>query len=179
MNFNSMIETERLIIRRFKPEDWKDLHEYLSDETVVRFEPYDPFTEDESKLEAIRRSEDESFFAVTLKDTGKVIGNLYFGKGDFDTYEIGYVFHANYWGQGFATESANALMNYAFDTGKVRRIIAECNPENTSSWKLLERLKMRREGHLLKNIYFFTDEKNQPIWQDTYQYAILANEWKE
>lgn len=179
MNFNSMIETERLIIRRFKPEDWKDLHEYLSDETVVRFEPYDPFTEDESKSESIRRSGDESFFAVTLKDTGKVIGNLYFGKGDFDTYEIGYVFHANYWGQGFATESTNALMNYAFHTGKVRRIIAECNPENTSSWKLLERLKMRREGHLLKNIYFFTDEKNQPIWQDTYQYAILVSEWKE
>lgn len=57
-----------------------------------------------------------------------------------------------------------------------RRIIAMCSPKNDSSWKLLERLKMRREGLLLKNVYFKTDENNKPIWLDTYEYAILVSE---
>ncbi|MEG1255083.1 GNAT family protein [Clostridium sp.] len=51
-----------------------------------------------------------------------------------------------------------------------------CSAENEESWKVLERLKMRREGHLFKNIYFKVDENNKPIWLDTYEYAILASE---
>lgn len=61
----------------------------------------------------------------------------------------------------------------------VRRVVAMCNPENISSWKLLERLKMRRKGHLLKNIYFKVDENGEPIWIDTYEYGILADEWSK
>lgn len=52
-----------------------------------------------------------------------------------------------------------------------------CNPENTALWKLLERLNMRREGHLQKNIFFKYDEKRKPIWNDTYEYAVLSDEW--
>ncbi|MDZ5034798.1 N-acetyltransferase, partial [Clostridium perfringens] len=50
-------------------------------------------------------------------------------------------------------------------------------PKNEHSWKLLERLHMRREGLLLKNIYFKTDINGEPIWLDTYEYAILKKEW--
>lgn len=70
-------------------------------------------------------------------------------------------------------------MNYAFKEWKVRRIIATCNPKNEPSWRLLERLNMRREGHLRKNIYFKANNNNEPIWQDTYEYAILASEWEK
>ena len=52
-----------------------------------------------------------------------------------------------------------------------------CNPKNERSWKLLERLHMRREGLLLQNIYFETDRNGAPIWLDTYEYAILKEEW--
>ena len=51
-----------------------------------------------------------------------------------------------------------------------------CNPVNTTSWRLLERLGMRREGHLIQNIYFKKDENGEPIWSDTFEYAILKNE---
>ncbi|OOM81047.1 hypothetical protein CLPUN_12070 [Clostridium puniceum] len=68
-------------------------------------------------------------------------------------------------------------MEYAFKELNVRRIIARCDPKNPPSWKLLERLKMRREGHLRQNIYFFKDEKDEPIWKDTYEYGILKSEW--
>lgn len=170
------ITTERLIIRRFTPDDWKDLHEYLSDEKVVFYEPYDVFSEDDCKQEAINRADNEAFWAVCLKNN-KVIGNLYLGKQDFNTFELGYVFNEKYHNYGYATESAKAIISYAFNELKARRIIAMCNPKNTSSWKLLERLGMRREGYLIQNIYFKKDKNNRPIWLDTYEYAILCNEW--
>ncbi len=173
-------ETDRLVIRRFRPEDWKDLYEYLSDEKVVKYEPYDVFDEEACKLEAENRSKNGAFWAVSLKESGKVIGNVYFQQQeptDFMTWEIGYVFNSGYYGKGYAAESCRKLIDYGFVEKNARRIIAMCNPQNSPSWKLLERLGMRREGHLLKNIYFKKDELGNPIWTDTYEYAILAEEW--
>lgn len=86
-------------------------------------------------------------------------------------------FTPKYYGKGYATESCRAIIDYGFRELKVRRVVAMCNPDNISSWKLLERLKMRREGHHLKNIYFKEDENGKPIWNDTYEYAVLADEW--
>lgn len=123
------IVTERLLMRRFMADDWKDLYEYLSDEKVVKYEPYNVFTEVDCKQEAIKRSNNEAYWAICLKNNNKLVGNIYFEKQDFQT------------------------------------------------WRLLERLKMRREGVLKKNIYFKTDEDNNPIWADTYEYAILSDEW--
>lgn len=170
------ILTERLIIRRFTENDWEGLYEYLSDEDVVRYEPYMPYTKEEAKQETINRSQNNDFWAVCLKD-GKLIGNIYFSKGEFDTGEIGYVFNKAYQGLGYATESAKVIVDYAFNELNIRRIIAVCNPLNESSWKLLERLKMRREGTLIQNIYFKKDSNGCPIWSDTYEYAILKSEW--
>ena len=170
------IVTDRLIIRRYQENDWQDLYEYLSDKEVVIFEPYDVYSENQAKEEALYRSRNESFYAVCLKENEKLIGNLYLDKGGFDTWELGYVFNKQYQGQGYATESAKALLDYAFAHLGARRIIAMCNPKNQNSWKLLERLNMRREGLLLQNIYFKTDSNGEPIWVDTYEYAILKTE---
>ena len=186
------IVTDRLVIRRFKPNDWQDLYEYLSDEEVVKFEPYDVFSENQAIEEAMRRSQDESFYAVCLKEKVKVkerdgnqdqdhlklIGNLYFAKGEFNTWEFGYVFNSKYQGLGYATESAKALLEHAFMHLGARRILAHCSPKNDSSWKLLERLHMRREGLFLQNVYFKTDHNDEPIWLDSYQYALLKTEWR-
>lgn len=171
------IQTERLNIRKFESNDWKDLHEYFSNEEVLKFEPYKPFSEEESKREAIRRTTDFRFWAVCLRENNKLIGNIYFAEQDFDTWEIGYVFNLKYSGNGYATESCRAIMNYAFKELNARRVVAMCDPKNESSWRLLERLNMRREGHLKENIYFFKDENNSPIWKDTYEYGILEKEW--
>lgn len=171
------MQTERLLIRRFTPDDWQDLYAYLSQETVVKYEPYEVFTEDLSKQEAIRRSGDNNFWAVCLKDCGKLIGNLYLSKQEFDTWELGYVFNLDYHGKGYATEAARTVVNDIFKNHNARRVIAMCNPLNEPSWKLLERLGMRREGHLHQNIYFKKNPTGCPIWQDTYEYGILAEEW--
>jgi len=172
-----MIETERLHIRRFRPEDWRDLHEYLSDPEVVLYEPYGVFSEDQCRLEAASRADNSAFWAVCLRDSGKLIGNIYLHKADFDTWELGYVFNRAFQGLGYAAESAKAVMLRAFHEWHARRIVAMCNPENQRSWTLLERLGMRREGHFRQNIYFKRDSNDNPIWQDTYQYAVLSEEW--
>ncbi len=169
--------TERLYIRRFRESDSEDLYAYTSNPTVLKFEPFKPMTREETLEETKWRVKDERFLAVCLKN-GKMIGNLYFSKGDFDTYEVGYVFNETYWGNGYATESLQALLEHAFVEIGVRRIIAKCDPQNRSSWKLLERVGMRREGTLIQNVYFLKNDEGNPIWKDTYEYGILKSEYR-
>ncbi|MDD3155037.1 MAG: GNAT family N-acetyltransferase [Victivallaceae bacterium] len=171
------LPTERLLIRRFRETDWHDLYEFLSDAEVVKFEPYEPFTEEEAHAEAIRRSTDKDFFAVERKADGQVIGNLYFSARDFGAMELGYVFHRTAWHCGHATEAAHALMQFCFATSDCPRIIAECDPANPGSWKLLERLGMRRERHGIKDHFFSRDAQGAPRWADSYGYAILRDEF--
>ena len=172
-----MIETKRLLLRPFQNGDADDLFAYLSKEEVVRFEPYGTLTYEQAVAQAELRANDPDFIAVQLK-TGGVIGNLYFSKAEFDSWELGYVFNNTYWKNGYATEAAHALLKHAFEELNVRRVIAKCNPQNENSWRLLERLGLRREGHLLQSVYFFVDPEGNPIWHDTYEYAILKQEWK-
>ena len=171
------ITTPRLCIRPFAADDWRDLYEYLSQEEAVRFEPYDAFTEDEARREALDRSRDGDYHAVCLLGEGKLIGSLYLSRRDCGTMEFGYVFNPKYWGSGYATEAARALMTRAFEDGSARRIAAGCDPRNERSWKLLERLGFRREGRLIKNVWFKKDASGAPIWKDTYLYGLLKEEW--
>ena len=170
--------TDRLTLRPFRSEDWPSLYAYLRDPETVRFELYEPFTEDRSKQEAKRREADDAFIAVCENATGHLIGNLYFERRDMDCWELGYVFNRAYWHNGFATEAAQALLTYAFATLHAHRVFAECNPENTASVRLLQRLNMRQEGRLIANVAFRKHpETGMPLWQDTLVFAILADEW--
>ena len=65
-----------------------------------------------------------------------------------------------------------ALIKKVFSEG-VHRIFAECDPCNLNSWKLLERLGFEREAHYKQNVYFWKDDNDNPIWKDTFVYAIL------
>ena len=176
---DQLLMTERLLIRRFRASDGLDLYEYLSDETVVYYEPYETYSEEQARQEAIDRAGHPSFYAVCLRNNGKLIGNLYLGGSDFDTWELGYVFNRQYHNQGYATESAKALLQYAFDHLGARRIIASCALENHASWHLLERLGMRREGLQLQNIWFKRNRQGEPQWLDSCLYAILKSEWRQ
>ncbi|MDE7292182.1 MAG: GNAT family N-acetyltransferase [Treponemataceae bacterium] len=167
-------ETERLILRRYKKEDLQDLFEYLSDAKVVEYEPYKPMTFSEAKENLEWRIGTDEMVAVELKDSRKMIGNVYLGKREFDSLEIGFVFNRNYWGKGYAAESCEALIAQAFSNG-VHRIYAECDPANKRSWKLLETLGFLREAYFRKNVYFWKDENGKPIWKDTYVYSKLNN----
>ena len=167
------VETERLILRCFRESDLQDLHEYLSDPHVVAFEPYKPQSLEEVRENLAWRISTNEMIAVELKETGKLIGNVYLGKRDFDSLEIGFVFNRCFQHQGYARESCEKLIEAAFATG-IYRIYAECDPENKASWGLLERLGFIREAHLRENVYFWKDTDGNPIWKDTYIYALLS-----
>lgn len=173
--------TERLVVRTFAPEDWRDLHEYLSQEEVVRFEPEEPQDEAHCREIAEKWSAGTTFWAVCLRNEGKMIGHVYFAQREpkeWQTWEIGYVFNPQFHGSGYATEACRAVMQRAFDELGAHRIVAMCDPLNAPSWRLLERLHMRREGHFLKNGFFRRTPDGQPAWHDSFEYAILADEWK-
>ena len=167
-----MIETSRLILRRYMESDLQDLFEYLSDPEVLQYEPYRPMEMAQVKDNLSWRISTCEMIAVELKSNQKMIGNVYLGKRDFQALEIGYVFNRTYWGKGYAKESCEALMEQAFTDG-IHRIFSECDPENNNSWKLLETLGFEREACLKQNVYFWKDESGRPIWKDTYIYAKL------
>ena len=173
-----VIISERLFLRRFVPSDYFDLYEYLSDPEVVRYEPYSVFSLRQAKTEALNRANSCYYWAVCLKDSEKLIGNLYFNPTEYDTYELGFVFNRFYQKRGYAKESCCCLMEYAFHTMHVRRIIAFCCTENVNSWRLMERLSMRRESCMLQNISFTKDAYGNPIYCDSYGYAILKSEFE-
>ena len=166
-------ETERLILRRYKEEDLSDLLEYLSDAEVVAFEPYKAMTLAEAEENLKWRISTEEMIALELKCNHKMIGNVYLGKREFNSLELGYVLNRTYWKQGYAVESCEKLIALAFQNG-VHRIYAECDPKNLGSWKLLEKLGFVREGCLKENVFFWRDEDGQPIWKDTFIYARLG-----
>lgn len=109
-----IFETQRLLVRRFRPDDAQDLYEYLSQPEVVRYEPYDPYSLAHARQEAAARARSDDFFAVCLKSNGKLIGNLYLRQDDYDCWELGYVFNARYQHRGYATEAAHGLLDRAF-----------------------------------------------------------------
>lgn len=171
--------TERLILRAFRAEDADDLFEYLSQPETYCFEPGEPINCAQATRQAAEMAASPDFWAVELKVSGKVIGQIYLKQVEpleILTCELGYILSPAFQRQGYASEAAGALANRALTSGGMHRVVAHCNPENVASWKLLEKIGFRREGLLQKNIFFRRDSAGQPLWTDTYVYARLAAE---
>lgn len=166
--------TSRLIVRRFRQEDLEDLFRYLSDPDVVRYEPYHTMSYEEVNENLQWRITAKEMWGVECIEDKKLIGNLYISEQDFSTIELGFVFHKDYQGRGFAKEACNKVLEILFEKD-VHRIFAHCDPQNEPSWRLLEALGFSREGHLKKNVYFWTDSDHKPIWKDTYIYSKLKD----
>jgi ribosomal-protein-alanine N-acetyltransferase len=174
-----MIETARLLIRRFEEEDYPSLFEYFSNPKIYEFEPGEPVTMEEAKELTCERCHRDDYWAITLKSTHKLIGHLYFRQiepKEISTWELCYIINPAFHHKGYATESASALLRYAFDQFGIHRVVASCNPKNVASWKVLERIGMRREGKLRKSIFIRRDENGNPLWTDSLVYGILREE---
>ncbi|WP_090775132.1 GNAT family N-acetyltransferase [Shouchella lonarensis] len=168
------LQTDRLSIRNFTYNDSVQLYEYTSLSEVMTYIPEGVFTKEMAKEFVEKQScpKQATKFAVFLKGQPRLIGHIDFFKcfGEH-TYEIGWVFHPEFYGQGFATEAAQAFVNYVFTYLKAHRIIATCQPENHPSYKIMEKIGMRREGFFKKCI------PHEGGWWDEYFYAILREEF--
>lgn len=168
------IKTKRLLIREFEFKDWQDVYEYTSDINVMKYIPEGVFTEEDAKEFVNKnKSDNAEKFPVVLMDEDIVIGHIvfhrYFGE---HTYEIGWVFNPKYQNQGYASEAAQTILEYGFKEINLHRIIATCQPENIPSYRVMEKIGMRREGFFKKCI----PKDNE--WWDEYYYAILKEEFK-
>lgn len=110
-----------------------------------------------------------------------MVGHLFFKQiepKEFLTWELGYIFHPAFQCKGYATESAYRLIQHGFEHLGIHRVIAHCNPENIASWRVLEKIGMKREGYFRKNVFFHATTEGSPLWTDTYEYAILKEDIK-
>jgi [ribosomal protein S5]-alanine N-acetyltransferase len=172
--------TAHLTLRSFRADDAGRLHAYLGDPEVVRFEPYGPHTVEQAAAEARRRATDPRFVAVEGGPDRMLIGHVFrapVGPESARTWTVGYVFHPASGRQGFATEATRAVIDDCFRSQGAHRVTARCDPRNDRSWRLLERVGMRREGHEVRCASFRTGAAGRPVWHDAYLYAVLAEEW--
>ena len=180
-----MIETKRLILRPFTPGDAADVFEYLHEPMVHCFEDMRINSIEEASDAVLERAKDNEYYlAIVLKETGKVIGEIFaHPEGDEhpgenrDTFSPCWMLNSEYHGKGYAYEAAQAYFNLLFNEKGARRIYAYTEDYNIASQKLCEKLGMRREGFYIEFISFVNDEEGNPIYENTYEYAILKKEW--
>jgi RimJ/RimL family protein N-acetyltransferase len=172
------LRTERLILRRPEAEDLRNLLKLLSDPSFAATVPEIPRTEEEIReyLEverAVNRPERDKCFNLLLerRQDNCVIGLSTLVLRGHSQGEIGYALHRDHHRLGYASEAARAFMDYAFNELGLHRIYAETQADNTASWKVMERLGMRREA------YFREMVQEDGNWLDVVVYAVLADEW--
>ena len=183
-----MIETERLILRPFTENDAEDALDYLKAPTVNCFACMKLNSLEEARQEMKRRAADaELYFAIVLKENGKVIGEIdaYPESASpdrenavLDTFSPCWMLNPAYHGKGYAYEAAKAFFNYLFNEKGARRIYAYTEDYNFPSQRLCEKLGMRREGLFMEFVSFVNNPDGTPLYENTMQYAILKKEWK-
>ncbi len=177
------IRTDRLLIRPVTPADAAAVWRYRQLPAV-----YDWITTAPAHAPAF-----EAYFvephrqAVTLavEQDGVVIGDLYLHVEDAWAQteviqaaqgvqaEIGWAFDPASGGRGLATEAVAGMLVICFEHLGLRRVIANCFADNTASWRLMERLGMRREASTVADSLHRSGR-----WLDGYSYALLAEEWR-
>jgi RimJ/RimL family protein N-acetyltransferase/uncharacterized glyoxalase superfamily protein PhnB len=179
------ITTPRLTLRPLTVEDVEDLLAYRGRPDVCRYLPFEPMDE---RILTTRLASDLGrrditaegqglTLGVALAAGGRLVGDvvLFFTSARDAGGEIGYVFHPDVAGQGYATEACTALLDLAFGGGDgpgLHRVVARMDARNSPSVRLASRLGMRREAHHRSSEMF------KGAWTDLVVYALLDHEWR-
>ncbi|MFI5732913.1 GNAT family N-acetyltransferase [Kribbella sp. NPDC051587] len=172
--------TDRLRLRPFEDSDADALYALHSDATVLRYWDSPPWTE-RSRAEGFvakcRQLAEEGVgarLAVDRASDGVFIGwcSLTQWNADFRSAALGYCFGEAAWGHGYATETAGAVLGWAFDTLDLNRVQAECDTRNAASARVLEKLGFLREGTLREDCVVNGDVS------DSWVYGLLRRDWE-
>ena len=178
------LETERLVLRPLCVGDYEDYYSYSSVPENMTYMIFGPYTPEGARkflemCETWWKQEPPKVyeFAVTLKDSGKMIGNcgLYMDDDKRMTGMLGWCVHRDYWNRGYAGEFASALLKFGLEELKLHRIHAECNADNIASSKVMEHAGMRREGHFINNRFERVGDRK--MWYNEFYYGILRDEY--
>ena len=173
-----MLETARLLLRPYRPEDMPALVRLAGARevaaTTLRI-PH-PYTEQNAR-EYLATCQSEAAtgpitrFAITLRDSGEFLGGIGFRLDlDHRHAELGYWIGVPYWGHGYATEAARAMLSYGFDTLGLHRIYASHVAGNDASGRILLKIGMKYEGRLRGHICKWGE------FQDLECYGILKED---
>jgi [ribosomal protein S5]-alanine N-acetyltransferase len=176
-----ILETKSLLIREFIEIDSKDVFIYQSHPLYLRYSHWTHRTQADVNqfvqtfiTQQTEQPRTKFQLAIILKEENKLIGNCGIRINDVQLQEanIGYELDVHYWGQGYATEAAYAIVKFGFEKLSLHRIWSYCITENIASARVLEKIGMRREGHLHEKEFI------KGRWYDHFLYAILEHEWK-
>lgn len=172
------LATARLVLRPLQPTDCEAWLSYRNDPEVLRYQSRLRITPEEAQAflqqaAAATPGPGHSLpLAITLSGGDLLIGDCLLQlSADGQQGEVSFTLSPIYQGQGYAVEAVTALLEYAFGTLKLHRVVAVTDARHTASAKLLMRLGMRREGHLRQS------RQMRGEWQDELLYALLASEW--
>lgn len=175
------LETERCVLRAITPDDIHDIFEYMSDDSVTQYLPWDTASTLEEADATIQRYrtifEEQTGIAwgIMNKTNHKLIGICllwHFNLSHFRA-EIGYMLGSSWWGQGFMTEVTSAVLDYGFNDMGFHSMEAHIDPNNIGSQRLLEKLGFIQEGYFRENYY----DKNLDEFQDTAVFSLLKSTW--
>lgn len=177
------IETERLLLRPFATRDLEALYEIHSDEAVARYLYNEARTRQqveellERKISGSVLSGEGQWLSAAVVSPGsdELVGDvsLLWASEAHRQGEIGFIIHPRHHGHGYATEAARPLLAFAFETLGLHRVVGRAEARNVASARVLEKLGMRREAHLVEN------EWVKGEWQSEVIYAMLVREWYE
>lgn len=160
------IETERLIIRNFAADDWRDVQRMAIDYSASEYAKYDhPWPTDDEGIQGATNwfASGDGYLAVCLRSGGQYIGLLALhprDESDLTVYNLGYILHSDYHGHGYATEACRAALSHAFVKLGAERIATGTAEANLASCRLLEKLGLRRP-----------DERSEGLW------TLTRDEW--
>ena len=178
------IETERLLLRPLVATDLDAMHAYQSQAEVCRYIPYEPRTRGqiaerladvENRNRSTLEKEGQALaIGVELRATGELIGDvlLMWHSAEHRAGEIGYVFHPDHAGQGYATEAGRVLLELAFDGLGLHRVVGRIDARNDASGAVLKRLGMRQEAVRVENEWLKGE------WSSEIVFAMLEHEWR-
>jgi RimJ/RimL family protein N-acetyltransferase len=175
------LSTGRLVLRLFQEPDLDALLAYRNDPEVARYQSWTSFSREEA--EAFLASQRDLApgtpgewvqIALERRESPGLIGDCAVKvlADDPRQAEIGFTLARAWQGHGYGTEAVTALLAYLFETLGLHRVFAVTDAENAAAAALLERAGLRREGHLLENIWF------KGAWGSEFLYALLEREWR-
>lgn len=174
-----VLETPRLYLRPLTMDDFADFYEYAQDIEVSGPGMWTPYPDENTAREDFARllglySYGLMWWALEVKTTHKMIGRCQLAEYDPDDgrAELSYALNRHFWGQGYITEAARAVLQYGFDVLALNRISAQVFTDNEGSIRVLEKLGMVREGRLRQH----RRTRGQP--EDVYIYSILQEDWR-
>ena len=144
-----IIFTDRLILRPFDEKDAEDVFEWVGDPVVNRYMPYPVYEDIEQVKKWLEQAKNKDYeFGFVLKETGKVIGggNVNF-ESELDAYELGYNLNRIFWCQGYATEAAKAMIEWAYDTLGAKEFVARHATANTASGNVIRKCGFQFEKY--------------------------------